>query len=150
MSKDEKLHVQKVKDESKRKADVAAEQEKQRLQKEEQKRIRREKRAAKRKRHELRRLKQEINDTFIAKGELRENIVLQDCENIDANHQKGIPSLTAFGGFLGQIIIAFNAISKIPLEEESTHRNSKGSKERLEPLQASQFGQPAVGKLPIS
>lgn len=109
---DEEHHVSMVKSEHQRKADVKAEEERQRLQKEEEKRIRREKKAAKRKAEELRKLKREINETFIAKGESKEHMLLQDCENIDANHQKEGAHLCVFGGILGQIIIALSTIHK--------------------------------------
>jgi hypothetical protein len=67
----------------------------------------------------LKKLKQEINDLFIAKGESREHMLLQDSEDIDANHVKDVPALCVFGGIIGQIIIAFNAISKIPYEPDT-------------------------------
>lgn len=82
-------------------------------------------------------------------------MLLQDCEGIDANHMKDTPSLCVFGGMLGQIIIAFNAISKIPLEEETpASRKMKESKESKESLEKNEqeprpYPQPAVDKLPI-
>ena len=82
--------------------------------------------------------------------------MLQDCENIDANHMKDNPSLCVFGGMLGQLIIAFNAISKIPLEEETPAskkmKQSKESKESLEKAEQepTPYPQPAVDRLPIT
>jgi len=65
-----------------------------------------------------------------------------------------VPSLCVFGGMIGQIVIAFNAIAKIPIEEETPVgkkvKDSK-SKEVLEkPVEPSPYPQPAVNKLPIT
>ncbi len=52
-----------------------------------------------------------MKEEFIAKGEQRDNILMQDMLEVTGNFQKA-PIVGIVGGLLGQFIFVFSAIQK--------------------------------------
>lgn len=70
-------------------------------------------REAKRKAEEKERLREEIRTEFVEKGTHKDGILTHDLTDIDGYGKKeGGQSIGIIGGFLGQLMIAFNVISE--------------------------------------
>jgi len=107
----EKEHEQTVEAERLRREMVRLQKEQAEKEREEAKQQRRAAREAARKAKELQKLKDEVHAEFVAKGDHREGILLQDLVEINGNYLRG-PIVGGLGGLLGQLILCFSAIHK--------------------------------------
>ena len=78
----------------------------------EEKRKRKEARELARKAAGLKALKEELNAKFVAKGEIKDQILVQEFSEINGFHSRQ-PVIGAIGGFLGQIILVIAGAAKV-------------------------------------
>ena len=107
----EREHQATVEAERLRREQVRLQQEQAAREREEAKQQRRAAREAARKARELQKLKDEVFAEFVAKGEPREGILVQDLVEANGNYQRA-PAMGGLGGLLGQLVLCFSAVHK--------------------------------------
>jgi len=73
---------------------------------------RKQEKEASRKADEIKTLKEQIQTEFISKAVVVEGITMNEIVDSDGFGIEGKPQLMALGGFLGQLMIVMNTISK--------------------------------------
>jgi hypothetical protein len=85
----------------------------------EEKRKRKEARELARKAAGLKALKDDLNAKFVSKGEVKDQILVQEFSEINGFHNK-TPVIGALGGFLGQLILVIAGAAKAAVKNKIT------------------------------